>query len=252
MSQDDNRLDLIQPPQFGQTIDRRSAFAETPPGQEVVRGGPVVEPARAVVGDWTVYLARNQAIEVNGAPYSDQIHATISLGTGQSAMQYQEIPEVPSVGIAMHFATAILRTTLRWTNPTGLAAFQSTDMLITWAAPGRPVSQIVKRTQRLYGAAVILPVLNSAFNVANGQRIPSFSTSVTVRMLSVLGLTVPVPFYAVFCTIGGSTLNIFPVDPLGNGANATITIPTRASLLYFVALSSELFRDIQCDFQVIA
>lgn len=241
-----DRLDRIDAPQFGQTIDRRTVFAELGPNARVDRGGPVVQPRSPIPGDWTIYLGRNAEVWPNTSAFGTRIEAVVSIGTGQTALQYREIPEVPAVGIALHFATAVVRVQFRWLNPATVGELQPVDQIVTWACPGRPSVQTVRRTIPI---VTVAPAMLPPFVVANGQAIPMFAESVTVRLLRSNPGTPYFPFLLVFADVGGNVLDWVDVDPGAVGAPATATIPTSAAIVIVGTLVAEI-GDVALDFKV--
>lgn len=232
-----DRLDAIDAPQFGQTIDRRTVFNELGPNARVERGGPVVQPRAPIPGDWTIYLGRNAEVWPNTSSFGTRIEAVVSIGTGQTALQYREIPQLPAVGLALHFATSVVRVQFRWLNPATIGALQPIDQIVTWACPGRPSEQIVRRTLPI---ATLTPAMLPPFVIAQGQAIPHFSTRVTARLLRSNPATPYFPFFVVFADVGGNVLDWVDVDPAAIGAAATATIPTDAAIVIVGTLVAEI------------
>lgn len=240
------RLDRIDAPQFGLTLDRRVIFGELGPLAQVERGGPVIQPAASIPGDWTVYVGRQAEVWPNVSAANDRIEAIVSIGTGQTALQYREIPEVPAVGIAMHFASQVTRVAFRWTNPAAIGAFQPIDRIVSWACPGRPSFAVQRRRIPI---VTVAPAMVPPFVIANGQAIPMFSVAVTARLLRDNPATPYFPFFLVFADIGGSVVDWVSVDPLANGSSVRTTIPGSAAIVIVGTLVAEV-GNVALDFEV--
>lgn len=251
MSQPADRLDKIDAPQFGTTLDRRSLFSTVPPGSMIRQPGPYIQPQLHVTGDWTLYFGRNQAAAPNLEAYDDRILIEISIGTGQSSLTYLEIPELPGVGTAIHFGTEVVQAYLSWLNPALITNLQPTDKLTSWGAPGRPQTTNVKQRFTAVAPLPALPLL-PPFVVANSSRIPMFSTTVALRQPAFTPSSVFIPTLAIFSDIGGNVIDMHVCDPTAAGVTTTLTIPTKASLFMMGNISEESLNFWQADWTVIA
>lgn len=251
MSQPAERLDKIDAPQFGQTLNRRTIWPSIPPGSLVRKPGPYVSPAQKVTGDWSIYFARQQAVEPNNSVWNDKVLIELSIGTGQSALQYQLLPELPTVGTVIHFSTEVTQAYLSWENPPFFTDLQSTDLIVSWAAPGRPQSVNVK--QRFTGVSNLttLPI-PADFVCANAQRIPMFATSVQLRQPIFVPSNPYITTLAIFATTGGTVLDMHVCDPLATGVTTTLTIPTQAGLFMMGTASNNPANFWEADWTVIA
>lgn len=251
MTQPADRLDQITRPQFGQSLDRRALWSQRPPGTMQRQPGPYFQPPKHVIGDWTFYFARQQDAAANFNIYDDTINIELSIGTGESALVYRELPELPGVGTAIHFQTEVGQANLVWTNPPTLGYLQPTDKIVSWAAPGRPQSCNVKQRITAYAQFPAFPLFPD-FVVANSRRIPMFSTSVQLRQM-ILTLATPfIPTLAIFADIGGNVVDIQVCDPLASGVTTTLTIPTRASLFLMGTIAPNPDNFWEADWTVIA
>jgi len=251
MSQDDRRLDQIDASQYGQTIDRRTQWTPSTASKPIRMPGPLIQPRERVIGDWSLYFARDIEIASNLSAYNDRISAVISMGTGQSALQYAELPEIPAVGVVMHFATEVIRAEIAWENPADISAFQPRDRLITWASPGRPQSIRLRRRQQINPVALVFPLFPADI-LPTATRIPMFTTQITVRQMSFAPATPYIPFYCVFADVGGALIDVFACDPTAAGASTTLTTPTHAALIMYGCGTSEPALFVDTEYTVIA
>lgn len=223
----DQRLDSIDAAQFGLTWDRRAVFASHPNQGAITVGGPLIDPRKRIVTDWTIYIGRQISRELNPTGIYDEnypIRAKLWIGTGQSALEYDSILSVPNVGCCMHFSTQTIKVELSWSQPLIAGSYNRQDQVVTWAAPGRPSRFNVRKL-----SGVFSPLITPAQIVATGVPIPSFTESVRVRESDWTSTGVAArPFDLAFYTPAGQIVGHWHVNA---GEIVNVPIPPSASIV---------------------
>lgn len=125
----------------------------------------------AYPSDYTVYIAREFEYEEDVQPLRD-VRCELLAGSGNTALTYRSVPEIPNVGIAIHVAAETVQCTF-FVSPTTFPAppARNLDRLVSWVCIGRPALSLQRETRPSRVVGDVLALIP----------IPSFSERLTVR-----------------------------------------------------------------------